>query len=103
MKYRIEISRQAEIDIREIYSYIAFSLLAPESALGQIDRIEQKIKILDFMPEKFRVYEKEPWQSRGLRLMPVDNFIVFYLVDETTVTIIRVMYAGRDIDEEISE
>lgn len=25
-------------------------------------------------PEKFRLYEKEPWRGRGLRVMPVDNF-----------------------------
>ena len=103
MKYRIEISRQAEIDIREIYLYIAFRLLSPRSALGQVNRLEEQIRKLDFMPEKFRVYEKDPWQSRGLRIMPVDNYIVFYLVDEMIVTIIRVMYGGRDIDEEINK
>lgn len=25
-----------------------------------------------------RVYEKEPWLSRGTRIMPVDNYMVFY-------------------------
>ena len=103
MKYRIEISLQAEIDIREIYSYIAFSLLSPQSAIRQINRLQDQIGKLDLMPERFRIYENEPWLSRGLRVMPVDNFIVFYLTDEKVVTIIRVMYGGRDIDEEINK
>ena len=32
--------------------------------------------------------------------MPVDNFIVFYITDndKAIVTVIRVMYGGRDID-----
>ncbi len=33
--------------------------------------------------------------------MPVGNFIVFYILktEDKTVTIIRVMYGGRDIDK----
>lgn len=32
--------------------------------------------------------------------LPVDNFIVYYLVDdkELTVTVVRVLYGGRDIE-----
>ena len=32
--------------------------------------------------------------------LPVDNFIVYYLVDdeERTVTIVRIFYGGRDIE-----
>lgn len=103
MKYRIEITRQAEQDLRGIYEYIAFSLLSPQHALGQLERLEKQIKNLDYMPERFRLYEKEPWHSRGLRLMPVDSFIVFYLKSEEIVTIIRIMYDGRDIDEELKK
>lgn len=33
--------------------------------------------------------------------LPVDNFIVYYLVDdeEMAVTVVRVFYGGRDIEE----
>ena len=32
--------------------------------------------------------------------LPVDNFIVYYLVDDEkrTVTVVRIFYGGRDID-----
>lgn len=55
---------------------------------------------LDHMPERFRRHKKEPWRSRGLRLLPVDNFCVMYIpdVENAIVTIIRVMYGGRNID-----
>lgn len=35
--------------------------------------------------------------------MPVDNYLVFYISDKdkATVTIIRVMYAGRDVDNQL--
>lgn len=58
---------------------------------------------LEEFPEKFRHYEKEPWRSRGLRVMPVDNYLVFYIPDQDTgiVTVIRIMYAGRDVDSQL--
>ncbi|MFR5076693.1 MAG: hypothetical protein ACLTDX_01095 [[Clostridium] innocuum] len=36
---------------------------------------------LNQMPERFLGYEKEPWHSRGLRIIPVDNYCVFYIPD----------------------
>ena len=58
---------------------------------------------LEELPEKFRHYEKGPWCNRGLRVMPVDNYLVFYIPDKDAgiVTVIRVMYAGRDIDSQL--
>ena len=55
------------------------------------------------MPERFREYEKEPWNSRGLRIMPVDHYCVLYIPnnDNKVVTIIRVMDGGQEIDAEI--
>lgn len=103
MMYRVEISRQAESDLREIYEYIAFSLLEPDNAGRQLKRLEQQILNLEYFPERFRLYEKEPWHSRGVRLLPVDNFAVFYLVhsEKKLVTVIRVMYGGRDVEKEL--
>lgn len=103
MKYKIEISEQADKDLRNIYEYIAFELQAPENASGQIDRLEEHILSLDSMPEKYRIYDKEPWKSRGLHILPVDNYVVLYIPDTDTkvVTILRIMYSGRDIDKQL--
>ena len=103
MKYKIEISEQADKDLRNIYEYIAFELQAPKNASGQIDRLEKHILSLDSMPEKYRIYDKEPWKSRGLHILPVDNYVVLYIPDTDTkvVTILRIMYSGRDIDKQL--
>lgn len=63
--------------------------------------IEKGILSLDEMPERLRTFDKEPWRSRGLFQMPVDHFIVFYIPkrDNKTVSVIRVLYGGRDINE----
>jgi len=103
MIFDVQISEQADRDLRGIYEYIAFELLAPENAAGQLERLENAISKLDHMPDKFRRYDREPWKSRGLRVFLVDNYLVFYIPNEETriVTVIRVMYGGRDIDKEL--
>lgn len=104
MIYEVEVSERAENDLRGIFEYIAFELQSPENASGQLDRLEGQILSLDTMPERYRLYEKEPWKSRGLRVLPVDNYVVFYILDsdKKVVTILRVMYAGRDIDKQLN-
>ena len=103
MIYEVITTDQADADLRSIYEYIAFELLSPDNAAGQLGRLEEHIVGLEEFPEKFRHYEKEPWRSRGLRVMPVDNYLVFYIPDKDAgiVTVIRVMYAGRDIDSQL--
>lgn len=103
MMFDVQISEQADKDLRGIYEYIAFELQSVDSAAGQLDRLEEAIGKLEHMPEKHRRYEKEPWRSRGLRMFPVDNYLVFYIPDAKfqTVTVIRVMYGGRDVDKEL--
>lgn len=105
MIFEIEISDQADADLRNIYEYIAFALQSPENAGGQLDRLEESIMSLDQMPERFREYENEPWHSRGLHIMPVDNYCVLYIPDaeSAVVTIIRVMYCGRDIETQLKK
>lgn len=104
MIYEVELSEQADSDLRGIFEYISFELQSPENASGQLDRLEEQILSLDTMPERYRKYEKEPWKSRGLRVLPVDNYVVLYIPDsdKKVVTILRVMYAGRDIDNQLN-
>lgn len=104
MIYEVEVSEQADSDLREIFEYIAFELQSPENASGQLDRLEEQMLSLYTMPERYRKYEKEPWKSRGLRVLQVDNNVVLYIPDsdKKVVTILRVMYAGWDIDNQLN-
>lgn len=105
MIYEVITTDQAAADLRGIYEYIAFELLSSDNAAGQLGRLEEHIVGLEEFPDKFRYYEKEPWHTRGLRVMPVDNYLVFYIPDRAAgiVTVIRVMYAGRDADSQLKE
>ena len=46
------------------------------------------------MPERYRFYYGEPWKSRGLHIVQIDNYCVLCIVDndDRTVSIMRVMY-----------
>ena len=103
MIYTVNVTRQARHDMKAIYEYIALTLMEPGIAEKQYTRIEKAIDGLDKMPERFRQYEKEPWRSRNLRVMPVDNFLAFYIVDTANgiVTVIRIMYGARNIEKEL--
>lgn len=104
MTYDVIISDQAEQDLRNIAEYIALVLLSPENSSAQISRLESAIFGLDQFPERHKLYEKEPWKTRGLRFFPVDNYCVFYIPQKktATVTIIRVIYSSRNIEKILS-
>lgn len=105
MSYEVRLTPETKADLRSIFEYIAYNLQSVQNAVGQLDRLEQGIKSLDQMPERFRKYEKEPWCSRNLRIMPIDNYLVFYIPnhEKNIVTVIRVIYGGRDIDSQLNK
>ncbi|MEO2189340.1 hypothetical protein [[Clostridium] innocuum] len=47
MIFEIEVSEQADRDLRNIYEYITFELQFRENAAGQFDRLEESIMGLD--------------------------------------------------------
>ncbi len=95
MIYSVNISAQADKDIRAIYEYIALTLMSPENANAQLSRLEDRINKLDNLPKRFPKYKNE------IRFMPVDNYLVFYTVDDVSknVSILRVMYGKRNIEK----
>lgn len=98
--YKVKYSPQALEDLKDIYSYIAFDLLVPDTAKNQVNRIRKEIRSLDFMPARFSIVDWEPWKSIKMHKLPVDNYVVFYLVnsDTLTVKIVRIVYSGRNIE-----
>jgi toxin ParE1/3/4 len=105
MIYDAEITGQARLDMKIIYDYIANTLMEPVIAKNQYTRIEKAVYSLDQMPERFRQYEKEPWRSCNLRVMPVDNYIALYTVDneKRVATVIRIMYGRRNTEKELDD
>ena len=102
--YKVGYSIEAMDDLREIYSYIANKLLVPETAVAQLERIRKKVRSLNFMPARYALVEWEPWSSIKTHQLPVDNFVVYYIVDyeERIVTVVRICYGVCDIESIIN-
>lgn len=98
--YNIFYSPEALEDIRKIYSYIAYELQVPETALNQVNRIRNQIRSLDCMPMRYSLVDWEPWKSMQMHKVPVDNYVVYYTINDDTleVNIIRIFYAGQDVE-----
>jgi len=105
MIWKVAYTEDAEQDLVGIYAYILDVLLEPATAEKQTDRIMDAVDSLDHMPLRYRLCNREPWRSNGLRVLPVDNYLVFYLPDEPkySVSIIRIMYGGRDVEKHLSK
>ena len=105
MKFEVELTERADRDFRNIFLYIASDLSSPENAEKQINRLWNAIFSLDELPERYRCYEDEPWYSRGMRVLPIDNFVILYIpyLEEKVVRIVTVMYGGRDISEQLKK
>ncbi len=103
MTFTVHISERAENDLKNIFSYILYSLKAKDNAINQLMRLEKSIKGLSEFPERFKRYESSRHLNRNLRVMPVDNYLVFYAVenDSQIVNVVRVLYGARDIDRHI--
>ena len=100
-QYRVLITDEALNDMESIYEYIAEELLAPDTAMGQYNRIADAIETLDQMLERIKLMESEPEKTRGLRKLIVDNYAVFFIVEDDTVIVTNVLYGASDIENRL--
>jgi toxin ParE1/3/4 len=96
MIYKIILSEAAEWDMAEIHQYISDELFSPEAADKLLDEFERNILDLEHMPKKYALVPNEKLARKGIRFIPVKNYIIFYFADEKSVTIVRVIYGRRD-------
>ena len=99
--YRVEYSQEALVDIKSIYTYISQILHAPLTARRQVNRIRKEIRDLEAFPTRYVLVEWEPWACMKMHRLPIDNYVVFYLVDEQAmaVKIVRIVYGGRNLED----
>lgn len=103
--YKVLITPDAEADLTEIKDYIAFELLAPDTALSYLQALQDAITRLSFVGASVAPVEDEPWHSRGLRKITAKNFYIYYLVDDATdqILVMNVIYTKRDQGKALRE
>ena len=104
MTYKVEIAREAERDLQDAYEYVAFELGEPRAAEKLIRELGKAILSLSEFPERRPLVGFEPWRSRNTRWILAGRYMVFYVADvqKAVVSVIRVMYGGRDAEAELN-
>ena len=97
--YRIEYLPAALHDLVEIAAYIGVELDNPGAADRLADDIVESVSAAAGQPYMFPLYIPMKPLTHEYRKIVVRSYDIFYWVDEPgkTVTIARVIYAGRDI------
>jgi len=86
-------TRRAEIDFTEIWLYIAVS---NEAAADRVlDEIARVCRLIATRPQMGR---KRPELKAGIRSFGLMSWIIFYLVHDDFVEILRVLHSARDLD-----
>ncbi|MDD4074559.1 MAG: type II toxin-antitoxin system RelE/ParE family toxin [Eubacteriales bacterium] len=97
--YEISYLPIARKDIFDLMLYIADQLHAPDSALRIVDAVDNAVKQLATFPYSYPVYRLIRPLATEYRLLPVENYNVFYTVSEDCkiVEIHRALYAKMDV------
>lgn len=98
ISYNVIITDKATKDIKEIAKYISQDLFNPMAALQLVERLESSIASLSQMPTRHKLVKDEDLARKHIRKIFVDNYIVFYCVNEEEhiVEVIRVLFNKRN-------
>ena len=100
MKYRVFFTPEARADLTELYEYIA-ERSGEDRAFGYVERIEEWVSGLETFPERgTRRDDIRP----GLRVTGFERRLsIAFRVESNSVTILRILYGGRDLAEAIAD
>ena len=98
MKYNLVISEAAEADLDGIADYISYELKEPITALKKLERIQEAMATLEELPERHSLVQDKYLAAKGIRKLPIDNYLIFYTVNKSTntVNIVRILHGRRD-------
>ncbi|CDF58737.1 type II toxin-antitoxin system RelE/ParE family toxin [Thermobrachium celere] len=95
--YEIRYLPLAVKDLEEIVSYITNELKSPKAAMDLIDEMDSSISRLKKFPYSCRVYYQEREFENEYRVLPVKNYLIFYVVKENIVEVHRILYSKMDV------
>lgn len=100
-KYIVEITDEALWDMEQLYNHIALNLSDPENAIGQYNRIADEILKLEYLPERFKIIDLKLECAKEIRKMMVDNYSVFYVIEDDHVVVTDILYSASDISKRL--
>lgn len=98
MDYKVKLTDHAVAQLQEAVIYISKVLQASTVAKHWAARVKKELASLSTMPARYPLTEEEPWHTEGVHKMSVENFLVYYWINEEKkiVWITAIVYARRD-------
>lgn len=96
-RYSVQVTKQAEAQMREIALYIAVQLQNPAAALALLDAFEKMLDSLREFPQRIALAGEEPWRSQGVHKAVIKNYLMYFWIneEEAVVKVTAVVYSGR--------
>jgi len=92
-KYRVKITRHAEQDIQEIYSYIRND--NPKAASNFVGELEQQISSLEKFPSRCSVIPEAEELGTAYRHLIYGQYRTIFRISGNTIYILRVIHGAR--------
>lgn len=93
-EYTIRLLKAAEEDFNEIITYIALDSLSAAEATA--NKIEKNLSNLAIHPFLGRIPDEEELGSIGYRFLVVQNYLIFYTIEEHVILVHRLIHGARD-------
>ncbi len=100
-KYRVEITNVAELDILQIFQYVASD--NQTAAMKLVSEIERQIDSLEQFPLRCPVIPESRELGREYRHIIYGNYRTIFRIDGSRVIIMRVIHGARLLSLEIFE
>jgi plasmid stabilization system protein ParE len=95
--YKVNVTKPAENDLRDIAMYIASQFNAPTTALNMVRTIRASIAKLETNALLYPLVRDERLAALGYRSLMVKSYMVFYIVNgkDRSVDVDRILYGKR--------
>jgi toxin ParE1/3/4 len=93
-KYQVRLLGIAEEDLTEIISFIAAD--NPTAADAIANKIEKNLELLSKNPKLGRIPRDEEIRNLGYRYLIVQDYLIFYTIEERTIFIHRILHGARN-------
>ncbi|MHC6204293.1 type II toxin-antitoxin system RelE/ParE family toxin [Breznakiellaceae bacterium SP9] len=94
--YKLVFGETFKEDVKSSVNYIKQTLQAPIAAERLKNEIKKAYKTIRDTPFIYPIVPNEYLASLGFRFTMVKNYMMFYIVEEKQINIVRFLYGHRD-------
>jgi plasmid stabilization system protein ParE len=96
--YKIHYLPLALDDLKGIVRYISHTLEAPRAAENFLSKFDREVLKIADNPFRCRLYTSSETLKYDYRVLHINNYSIYYVVDNKKIEIHRIIYSRRDIE-----